>query len=509
MLEYSYSRVQTFVKCPYAYKLRYLDNLDTLPDLNANDPLIVGTALHNALETDIDTALTKYLSTFYIDTNANEEECLKLATMVPKVNELLVNELDCNNGTVTFEYKLERHGFKGFIDYLIKRPDGSYEIYDFKYSNNVKSYKDSAQIHLYKYFFEKLNPSAKVTKIGYIMVPKILIRLKKTETIYDFRLRLKAELKEAVPTLVTVDYDLDKVKTFFKELRAMARVTEFPKNNSKLCMWCQFQRYCQHGEDYMLLPKNEPRDIKAYARKKVWIYGMPFSGKSTLADQFPSPLFLNTDGNINSFKAPVIQIRDVYEGPVLKTKAWEVFVDAIKTLSENPSTYQTVVVDLIEDVYEACRVWSYKELNIKHESEQAFVAWDFIRGHFLTEIKKLTSLPLNIVLISHEDRSRDITKKTGDKITSISPNIADKLANKIAGMVDVVMRLTCDKDGRYINFESSEVIFGGGRLPITKDKVACTYESINQVYNNNKTVEASKPKPQAQPKIEFANKKGV
>ena len=44
----------------------------------------------------------------------------------------------------------------------------------------------------------------------------------------------------------------------------------------------------------------------------------------------------------------------------------------------------------------------------------------------------------NIVLISHEDTSKDITKKSGDKITAIKPNIADKVANKIAGMVDIV-----------------------------------------------------------------------
>lgn len=33
-----------------------------------------------------------------------------------------------------------------------------YDLYDFKYSNNVSKYKDSPQLHLYKYFWEKNNP---------------------------------------------------------------------------------------------------------------------------------------------------------------------------------------------------------------------------------------------------------------------------------------------------------------------------------------------------------------
>lgn len=484
MINYSYSRVQSFKQCPYAYKLRYLDKFDTLPDKLANNALTIGTALHNAIETDVDKAIDIYLSSFYISTNACEEECIKLEAMVPKVKQLLEQQLDCRNAKVTYEYLLELDGFKGFIDYLLERPDGTYEIYDFKYSNNVSSYEKSAQVHLYKYFFEKINPTAKVTKIGYIMVPKVQIRLKKTETLEDFRQCLRAELDEAMPTLVTVEYDLNKVKDFFKERKRMITAIEFPKNETRLCDWCQFKDYCQDGETYMLLPKNEPRVIHAGARKKIWLYGMPFSGKSTLADQFPSPLFLNTDGNIDSFKSPVLQIRDIYEGPVLKYKAWDVFIEAIKELSENPGTYKTVVVDLIEDVYESCRVWCYDKLGIKHESDNSYVAWDYVRNQFLNAVKSLTNLPLNVVLISHEDRSRDITKKNGDKFTSISPNLGDKLSNKIAGMVDLVARVTCENDGRFINFASSDIIFGGGRLSISVERVPCSYANLDGVYQN-------------------------
>ena len=53
-----------------------------------------------------------------------------------------------------------------------------------------------------------------------------------------------------------------------------------------------------------MLPKNEKRTVNKLSQIKIWIYGAPFSGKTTLANNFPDALMLNTDGNINSFDRP-------------------------------------------------------------------------------------------------------------------------------------------------------------------------------------------------------------
>ena len=142
-----------------------------------------------------------------------------------------------------------------------------------------------------------------------------------------------------------------------------------------------------------------------------------------------------------------------------------------------------MVVDLIEDTYEHCRRYCYDKLGIEHESDNSFKAWDYVRNEFLTTIKALMTLPYNIVLISHEDLSKDITRKTGDKITAIRPNIQDKLANKLAGMVDLVGRVIADGDARTLNFKSDHVIFGGGRLKLTKFVIPCNYAALCEVYN--------------------------
>lgn len=236
-----------------------------------------------------------------------------------------------------------------------------------------------------------------------------------------------------------------------------------------------------------MLPKNEKRVVNKSSRVKIWLYGAPFSGKTTLADQFPDVLMLNTDGNINSFTAPVVEIKERVEGRQI-IDTWTVFNETINELQKG-SDFKTVVVDLVEDTYEACRRYCYKKLGIEHESDNSFKAWDYVRNEYLTTMKRLLTLDYNIILISHEDMSKDITKKSGDKVTSITPNIQDKLANKLAGMVDIVARVVADGNNRTLNFKSDDVIFGGGRLKLTKTQIPLSYNALMSVYGSNKETE--------------------
>ena len=129
-------------------------------------------------------------------------------------------------------------------------------------------------------------------------------------------------------------------------------------------------------------------------------------------------------------------------------------------------------------------------MNITHESDDSFRAWDKVRGEFLNTLKRLMNLDYeNIVLISHEDTSRDLTRKGGDKISAIKPNIQDKIANKVAGMVDVVARIVADAGTYTFNFKSNEVIFGGGRLRVDERSIPLSVEALFAVYdaaNKNK-----------------------
>lgn len=239
----------------------------------------------------------------------------------------------------------------------------------------------------------------------------------------------------------------------------------------------------------MNLPENKRRTVEATNKKKLWLYGAPFSGKTYLANEFPDPLMLNTDGNVKYIDAPYIAIKDdvKVEGRITKrTFAWQVFKDAIAELEKKQNDFKTIVVDLLEDTYEYCRLFMYDQLGITHESDDSFRAWDKVRTEFLSTIKRLMNLDYeNIILISHEDMSKDLTKKSGDKVTAIKPNINDKAALKIAGMVDLVARVIDDEGNRTLSFKNNEVIFGGGRLTMTVNEIPCDYDQLCKVYDDS------------------------
>ena len=256
-----------------------------------------------------------------------------------------------------------------------------------------------------------------------------------------------------------------------------------------------------------MLPKAERVDIAKDNYKKLWIYGAPFSGKTTLADQAPMPINLNTDGNVKYVTMARLPIKDnvTVEGRITKRQfAWEVFKEAVDEL-EKGSEFKTIVVDLLEDTYEYCRLYMYDKLGITHESDDSFRAWDKVRTEYLSTIKRLLNLPYNIILISHEDSTKDITKKSGDKITSIKPNINDKTANKVAGLVDIVARVVVEDDGtRYLSFKSNEVIFGGGRLQgIKTTEIPLSWDELMKVYETTTPSKAEeKPTPTVEPVTE-------
>lgn len=485
-----------------------------MPPDNADHPLIIGTALHTGLEKGVTKAIDEYFMSYPIITDDHINEAIKLEYLIPRASKLLPKG--------EFEVKISTEDFIGYIDLLApvtmfhdSEVPNQYDIYDFKYSNNIKNYKQSDQLHLYKYFFEKCNPGKYIRNLFFLFVPKVNIKQKKTEDLSEFRRRILDELANVEPELVQIDYDLNNVINFLLNTKHTIEATEFNKNSTYLCNWCEYQNYCEKGIDYMLLPKNERRNIQKIEKKVIWMYGSPFSGKTTFANKFPDPLMLNTDGNIKFVDAPYIAIRDKVEAngrlAPKRTFAWAMFKEVIEELEKKDNDFKTIIVDLLEDCYEHCRLYMYDQMNITHESDDSFRAWDKVMTEFLSTLKKLMNLDYeNIILISHEDTSKDITKKGGDKITAIKPNLREKVANKVAGMVDIVARVIADGDVRTLSFKTNEVIFGGGRLTVSTNEIPLDYDAFLEVYeeaNKNAVAELSGEKPAASASTERKGRK--
>lgn len=505
-MQLSHSRVELFKRNPLEYQLRYIDKLKTLPTDDPTHPLIIGNAMHKGMETTASQGIHDYFMSYPIITDRHIEEAMKLEALIPKAKRMIPDG--------EHEVMLSNKDFVGFIDLVSKNEDGTYSIYDFKYSNNVDNYRKSSQMHLYKYFWERQNPGKTVSHLYYLFVPKTAIRQKKTESLHQFRERLLDQLSGMKPELLEIEYDSSYVIEFLLDSKKLLEAKTFPLYpDDYLWRFSEYYDYITKGEDYMILPKNERRDISKVDKRTIWQYGKPMSGKTTFANAFPDPLMLNTDGNIQFVDAPFIAIKDtvVTEGRrTVRTLAWENFKNVIAELEKKDNDFKTIIVDLVEDTYESCRLYMYDKLGISHESDDSFRAWDKVRIEFLSTYRKLMNLDYeNIILISHEDTSKDITKKGGDRITAIKPNLNDKIANKLAGMVHIVARTIVEEnDDRVLSFKQDEVTFGGGRLSTDVTEIPLDFDAFLEVYEEANAKKENKFKGRETKPVEDKPKRG-
>jgi phage nucleotide-binding protein len=536
-LEFSFSRQECYANCPYQFKLRYLDKLTVMDDYESNNALVLGSAVDTGIQYGVDKAIDYYHSQYTVidDKLVNEE--IKLSILIPKAQKFIANFKN-----PTFQYYFEVRGVRGYIDIVEENDDGTVNIWDFKHSNNVDRYRASAQVHIYKFCYEFITKK-KVKNIGYIFIPKTQIRQKKTEDLHQFRQRLKSVCKEELHVFKeTVEYDPNLVVDFFSSVEQIQNKiylgrSTFEKNETRLCDWCDYKNFCLHGHTYEIneqykfmkgndemitLPKNERIPLDTSTPPVIWIYGAPFSGKTTFANAAPDVLHLNTDGNVKYVDGARIIIKDeiTQNGRITETKfAWETFKEVVETLCIGGNDFKNIVIDLVEDLLEFARLYMYSELGIRHEQDARYgKGYDLVRTEFLPQIRKLTNAGYGVILISHENVS-EVIKKNGDKITTIAPNIQLRYANKISGMVDIVGRVIIeDDDSRWIKFKTDNIQFGGGRLMFDSDKVKLDYNEFMTLYKTAKPNTESKihrSEPQSiedeeipQPKTEKRSSRG-
>lgn len=262
-MQFSHSRIECFKNCQYQYKLRYLDKIKTIPDAEFDNALILGTSLHEGIEKGVKHGIETYYSSFPIINDKHVNEAIKLEYWIKKAREILPIE----NGI--FELPISNSDFIGFIDLLAPTENkNEFDLYDFKYSNNQSRYMESGQLHEYKYFFEKCNPDKKIRNLFFVFIPKIGIRQKKTENLYQFRKRLENELEQKQIDIVEVKYNPEKVIDFVSAFKSVFECTVYSKNITKLCSFCEYQDFCLNHDDLNIDWENTKfKDLKDYEKK--------------------------------------------------------------------------------------------------------------------------------------------------------------------------------------------------------------------------------------------------
>lgn len=183
-----------------------------------------------------------------------------------------------------------------------------------------------------------------------------------------------------------------------------------------------------------ILPINEKKKTIDVPRN-FFIYGATMSGKSYLAQQFPNPLFLNTDGNALANPFPSIQLKNNANENVLRT------VDEIITALRNGNNkegygYETIIVDVIDDLIQLFEQGICQLNNVNSLSEigfgKGFATFKSVINNFINDLK---GLGLNVVYISRVDYVQDQVNDTVKEV----PSLPTKFYNVVNGNCDLVI----------------------------------------------------------------------
>ena len=208
-----------------------------------------------------------------------------------------------------------------------------------------------------------------------------------------------------------------------------------------------------------LLPKNEPTKIDL--TPKMFVIGGPaMSGKTYNACKFPNPILINTDGNCSKVTTPSIYLND-RKYKTYKEKM-ELLFGVLKELNETETTYQTIVIDLIEDVFDICEGYVLEKYKVDNLSKVPGYATGYTERkvnmqNVISALKTLTN-KYYVVVITHT-----VDKVVDDKQVTMSM-LKEDFYILLEGKADAVV--SCKKLGNtYItkmtkmrnNYKDAEV----------------------------------------------------
>ena len=208
-------------------------------------------------------------------------------------------------------------------------------------------------------------------------------------------------------------------------------------------------------------------------RIRMLLYGEPGVGKSVFASKAPKPFFITTDGNYE-------WLEDFGADPKAhaQVSSWS---EAKAAFAQPYDDYETIVVDLLEDMFKWCEYEYCTRTKIEHISDVGYgKGYDITRNEFFLEISKLLGRDKNIILITHGITF--VTKdRRGVEHTKYAPSsrIPDKVMDMIEGRLRYCLRCYLkaeeQSDGtilkkRYLSVVPKENEFGIAR-GLDEDKV--------------------------------------
>lgn len=166
---------------------------------------------------------------------------------------------------------------------------------------------------------------------------------------------------------------------------------------------------------------------------KMVLYGAPGVGKSTFASKAPNPLFICSDGNFEWL--------DLSEEHGIEVSSWKETKELLNN-KERLSNYETIVLDLTEDLFKWCEAEFVQKNKLEHIGDLGYgKGYQITRDEFFIEISKLIAMDKNVILIMHETTITEKDRRGVEHTKHLpSSRIPDKLYDMIEGRVRYFLR---------------------------------------------------------------------
>ncbi|MBC7230971.1 MAG: PD-(D/E)XK nuclease family protein [Actinobacteria bacterium] len=267
MTVYSHSQLETFEKCPYKYRLQYIERVKTG---RRSIEAFMGSTVHAALEKLYrDLRMSRLpgedeLIRYYLERwDAGYDKGIFVVSGEYGAEDYRETGLRCLRDyyrryhpfragvAVWLERKVnipirDREGatisFTGVLDRLDSLEGGRYEIHDYKTSGTLpiaREIEEDRQLSLYQLAVEEAFPDA------------VEVELVWHYLVFDRELRLRRERA-----------DLERIAAEAAELvRRIEAEEEFPPRESVLCDWCEFQEHCPKRKHIFMVAEMPAREL--------------------------------------------------------------------------------------------------------------------------------------------------------------------------------------------------------------------------------------------------------
>ena len=160
---------------------------------------------------------------------------------------------------------------------------------------------------------------------------------------------------------------------------------------------------------------------------RMVLYGEPGVGKSTFAVKAPRPFFITTDPNYEYLEEFGAKPEDH-----IQVHSW---AEAKKVFQKDYSNYETIVVDLTEDLFKWCEYEFCRINGLDDISDMGYgKGYRTTRNDFFIQISKLLSLEnKNVILIMHSTTS---VVKDRRGVEHMKYNPTDRIPGNIMEMIE-------------------------------------------------------------------------